>query len=1424
MDIFPRGGRKIHTIKRKAKNDTLFGNVPKKEKKEKVDKNTIQISEENQVTHIKMLSRQTILEGMSLLACIKKITENALEVELPGLITGKVMIDSISDTLVKTLKKALSNGSKITSVCDVLKTFFHCGQFVPLKIKTIQTKDENCVILGSISPKDVNSDRLHNSFKKGELIWATVISELDHGYQLECGVTNCRIFLPNQHLEEGAKLEIGQPIWCKVHRVDTDNAASILRVGTKRQHIDSILTDDTIPLSSILPGTKVEVYVEKVVKNGIHCKFLENYTGFIHESQLDPVMRNLNTIKESTVMCAYLLYVENISKIAHLSMRSLASIYELVFERGSKVSAEVIGRNEVGVYFKLNKKEKGWVSNKRILSTSRTNSNSDNFIKDKFPKGSKHQCVVLGYNHMDRVYICGIEKDLLKEKYFSSKDLKVGDLVEGTIQEIKKNGIILSVGRVKGFIPNIHLTDVLYSEYLKKKFVVGKKMQARVYSSNEKSVIFTSKPSFLKEDKFFHDLKTVQLNQIYPALVLKAKAHGLVLSFFNNIEGYVPFKEYNFQITQEYRDNPSAFFYSGQVIKARVIAVKTDKIVASLKLEGSSTIADEIGKTVKGIVTNKLDNGLTVFISKLNTEGFVPVEHLSIDSTLCRAMLDSIKENDKISDLMVIKANETGIVLSRREAIAYERCDFKVPKFQNIKKNTILRCSVESVEENGIFVSSPIKNFKKNIFVPNKYITREKTIPRFEIQQGVLARVIQIDRTNETIQLSLKRENVFDKNIQNSTSLFIEYLADEEYLRKYGSQNGWPINEYNLCERVLCTVMQSTDKGCLVELPNGCKGLVVPSLSMHVKKGEKVEGMVLGYNYQMDYVEICLNQTIMKMINSKQDGVIPESEPYFTVNKLLTREQYILAVTRKSANRQLVYLPLRLCENDSDTNLKKYYETDSFKVDICGRYGEKLIGFHRKLKFSLDYSFILKNTNWSELDSSLISDEISSVNEPMEGNELTCEDVVESNDYDDTMEKNDDESISEEDDDVEMEDLSDTNKDSGVYSNSLNGKSTNESEEESEADELNNEEAGNVENEKNKVRFVGEELRQYKEQDQINCPLSVLSSISNFFSTETKKINEAESSSDDEEEGEEENLSKKKLSGRKTKQNKLEQNKNVDTIMDPTQEVESSEQYEKLLMNNPNSSTLWLKYIAFCLSVQEFEKARSIGRRALASINMTCEDDKFNIWMTLLSIENLYGTKESFENVLEEAVKQNDAFKVYKRVTELLLKSGKHVELEEKIRKMKTKFKNEPSMWVHIAEIYYLMGNFKEARNIKNLCLKSITIKKEQYNLILKFAIMEFTHGEIETGILIMESVLLTYHNKIGAWLVYIDQLISKNLYKEARDVLNRAISLSLPLKSTKVIYHKYRTFEEKYGTPETLAAFKEKAKRILQEKIQVVS
>lgn len=81
-------------------------------------------------------------------------------------------------------------------------------------------------------------------------------------------------------------------------------------------------------------------------------------------------------------------------------------------------------------------------------------------------------------------------------------------------------------------------------------------------------------------------------------------------------------------------------------IKVRVTAVKTDKIVASLKLDLSVSISDQIGKTFKGLVVKVENDGLRVFISKLNTEGFVPVQHLSIDLSLCASMLSKCKYFD----------------------------------------------------------------------------------------------------------------------------------------------------------------------------------------------------------------------------------------------------------------------------------------------------------------------------------------------------------------------------------------------------------------------------------------------------------------------------------------------------------------------------------------------------------------------------------------------------------------------------------------------------------------------------------------------------------------------------------------------------------------------------------------------------------
>jgi rRNA biogenesis protein RRP5 len=126
------------------------------------------------------------------------------------------------------------------------------------------------------------------------------------------------------------------------------------------------------------------------------------------------------------------------------------------------------------------------------------------------------------------------------------------------------------------------------------------------------------------------------------------------------------------------------------------------------------------------------------------------------------------------------------------------------------------------------------------------------------------------------------------------------------------------------------------------------------------------------------------------------------------------------------------------------------------------------------------------------------------------------------------------------------------------------------------------------------------------------------------------------------------------------------------------------------------------------------EKARVIGKKAIETINMTLTKEKFNVWIAFLNLENMYGTKESFENIFEDAVKYNDSLDVYLSVIKMLASAGKLVEMEEKIKKVKSKHKQNTKMWLELGQVYYSLGKFREARNIKEAALKSILDKKRR--------------------------------------------------------------------------------------------------------------
>ena len=96
-----------------------------------------------------------------------------------------------------------------------------------------------------------------------------------------------------------------------------------------------------------------------------------------------------------------------------------------------------------------------------------------------------------------------------------------------------------------------------------------------------------------------------------------------------------------------------------------------------------------------------------------------------------------------------------------------------------------------------------------------------------------------------------------------------------------------------------------------------------------------------------------------------------------------------------------------------------------------------------------------------------------------------------------------------------------------------------------------------------------------------------------------------------------------------------------------TRMPESNADFERLLLGSPNSSYLWIQYMSFQIQLSEIDKAREVAQRAFKTINFREEQERLNVWIALLNLENIYGTEQTVEDAFKDAVRRNDAKTVY---------------------------------------------------------------------------------------------------------------------------------------------------------------------------------
>lgn len=110
---------------------------------------------------------------------------------------------------------------------------------------------------------------------------------------------------------------------------------------------------------------------------------------------------------------------------------------------------------------------------------------------------------------------------------------------------------------------------------------------------------------------------------------------------------------------------------------------------------------------------------------------------------------------------------------------------------------------------------------------------------------------------------------------------------------------------------------------------------------------------------------------------------------------------------------------------------------------------------------------------------------------------------------------------------------------------------------------------------------------------------------------------------------------------------------------------------------------------------------------------------------------------------------------------------------------------------------------------------------KTDITVISKMAQMEFKHGSPERGRTIFEGIVSNYPKRVDIWGIYIDMELKLGDHSAIRNLFEKVTTLNLSSKKMRYFFERYLKFEREYGTKETVAHVREKARQYVLSKAQ---
>jgi rRNA biogenesis protein RRP5 len=278
------------------------------------------------------------------------------------------------------------------------------------------------------------------------------------------------------------------------------------------------------------------------------------------------------------------------------------------------------------------------------------------------------------------------------------------------------------------------------------------------------------------------------------------------------------------------------------------------------------------------------------------------------------------------------------------------------------------------------------------------------------------------------------------------------------------------------------------------------------------------------------------------------------------------------------------------------------------------------------------------------------------------------------------------------------------------------------------------------------------------------------------------------------------------------------------------QNPETAADFERLIAGNPNASEIWIRYMAWFLSLADIPSARSVANRAFERIEFRQEQEKLNVWTALLTLELKYGDGDSLQACIDRACQQNNPKHVYLRVCELLEKDLESSSspsalsrADEMFEKMCKKFKSKKQVWIAHMQFLLKHSRQQDAHKLLKRALMSLPAYKHAETMS-KFAQSEFEFGSSERARTVFHGILLKYPKRLDLFLVYLDKEIKHGSIETARAELEKKVhppeggKVKISDKQMKSLFKKWYGIEEQHGTDKTREHVKNTARAYVNQ------